>query len=412
MNDSNVKPKKTKWFWKTILVLFVLFVLYLCLLIGIQIIFPVTFSIFNKPTPIELELIFYYDNDPEIAFSPFGALSDFNLTEASDIQELKTGIVSLEKAIIMTISQSQYSHELLVLDSLSVLSSYDLAENKRDNLIDFGHGSILNAAIDNSNKIVMMVYEEQGKGVLYKEIWELGSLRRIRYHYNLHVHWEEFYLLPTGDYSVAYNYDYPSTFFIDALKRNNLIQNDIYLAEDKDKLSPISSMAGDQYGDYLAVAFQNGKVIIGNIEEGDFLDDGLKMDDFFIENSVNVTQDFFFSYNNQYLVWLTENEVAVWLLEEQKANLILIEEVSGGNVAAVDRSGRWLVIGTENSLIFYDLEERYTRYKENGELPIVEPDRIIETSNSVRSIFFSLDNTMLIWGDDEGQVHVWGAIEE
>lgn len=409
MIDMNIKPKKMKWFW---IILLVLFVLYICVLSWVQIIIPLAYRIFNKPTRIELEQIYYYDNDPEIAFSPLGDLSDMRLSEASEIQELKTIIFSPEKATIMSISQSQYSHELLVLDSSSVFSSYDLYENKQDIQINFGHDSILNAAIDNSNKIVMMVYEDQESGLLYKEVWELGSLRKIKYNNNLHLQWEEFYLVPTGDYSIAYDYDYPSTFFIDALKRNDLIQNDIYLAEENDKLSSISSMAGDQYGDYLAVAFQNGKVIIGNIEEGDFLDNGMKMDDYFTENSVKVTRDLFFSYNNQYLVWLTEDEVAVWLFDEQNVVLILREKVSGGNVASVDRSGRWLMIGTEDSLIFYDLEDQYASYLASDDVPNSEPERIIETSNSVRSIFISLDNTMLFWGDDKGQLHIWGAIKE
>lgn len=214
---------------------------------------------------------------------------------------------------------------------------------------------------------------------------------------------------PSGTYTIKlFNNDDYTTLLYSSHEPSLIKQPDLSLATQKDHLSKINSVAGDQYGEYLAVAFENGKVIIGNIEWGDFLYGGLIIDDLYKAETVNITRDFFFSYDNQYLVWLTEDRISVWHINVNKARLILNETVTNGNVAAVDRSGKWLALGTDESLIFYNLEDLYGKYMEAGKLQTALPDRVIEINTSVQSIFFSWDNTMLFWGDNEGRVHIWG----
>lgn len=341
------------------------------------------------------------------------ALQNIEDTDITTLKELAIYQVSDERVPILDIAQSIETGNITSIDQNAVLYSIDLDKENTDILFDFHHPELTNAFIDNEGSIVLILYKDNSGQYIAYEIRDIQNGQKIEGYTNVHGSWTRMVLDPSGAYSFSYETEKSLTIIVSPINPVYHVDGpDLYLATDKDQLSSISDIAGDQYGDYLAVAFQNGKIIIGNIEWGDFLDGGLKINDLFVENSIKGSRDLFFSYNNQYLVWLTEDEVAVWLLHEQTAKLNLREKISDGNVAAIDQYGHWLVIGTDNSLIFYDLEEQFTSYAENGELPISLPTRIVETSNSVRSIIFSMDNTMLIWGDDEGQIHIWGAIEE
>jgi hypothetical protein len=175
-------------------------------------------------------------------------------------------------------------------------------------------------------------------------------------------------------------------------------------------LPDISAVAGEYFGDYVAVAFETGQINIGTLITGDF-SFGLEIDDVEAEDQKIITRDFRFSLNNEYLIWLTANELIVWCNggNNNQLDFFLREPLMGGNVVAVDRAGRWLVVGGETGLKFFDLKAAYAQFEEAERVLPVTPIEEFETDSAVTSLYFSRDNRLLIWGDAEGNVHLWGV---
>ncbi len=70
--------------------------------------------------------------------------------------------------------------------------------------------------------------------------------------------------------------------------------------------------------------------------------------------------------------------------------------LNGGELLAFDRTGEILVVAAGEKLIFFDLK----RNKQVAEYAL---------ETEVTSLYFSRDNRLLIWGDADGNVHLWGV---
>ena len=334
---------------------------------------------------------------------------DFSRDKLIDLQSLKTKSLSMNGVSILDITQNPESGRYLAISDTSELFSFTLEESSIESVLNFGHQDLLSAMFTNNSELMLLQYIDGGNVSLSYEIRDVVLGDKIEGYSNEISNFSQIFIDPSGTYVIQLSdEDNYTTLIYTSLKQRLLVQPDLHLASEKDNLSLISSVSGDQYGEYLAVAFTNGKVIIGNIEWGDFLNGGLIINDLYNKTSIFNTQSLTFSYDNQYLVWLTENRIFVWKINKNKSMLILNEDIVNGNCTAVDRSGKWLAVGTENSIVFFDLENQYDNYIIAGEAQATSPVRVFNLDSSAKSIFFSLDNTMLIWGDNEGKVHVWG----
>lgn len=107
------------------------------------------------------------------------------------------------------------------------------------------------------------------------------------------------------------------------------------------------------------------------------------------------TRDLDIDPHNRWLAVLTDQNLAVWNMNQfffpEKFQISL----SGQNTMSFSRSGSYLAVGGDDGLKFYEPEKGST------------PSLFIK-GVQVTAIYFSRDNGLLIWGDKEGKIHIWG----
>lgn len=106
-------------------------------------------------------------------------------------------------------------------------------------------------------------------------------------------------------------------------------------------------------------------------------------------------RDLKFAPQNRWLAALTDYSLTIWDLTDAFAAPKVSEKSPSPNtVMTFSRSGHTLIVGGQNGLRFYD-------YLWGN--PAVF---FIETA-SVTALYVSQDNQLLIWGDDDGNIHLW-----
>jgi WD40 repeat protein len=107
-------------------------------------------------------------------------------------------------------------------------------------------------------------------------------------------------------------------------------------------------------------------------------------------------KDLQFNATRTRLAWLTGERVVVIQLQNLLFRIGLDISLNGGELLAFDRTGEILVVAAGEKLIFFDMK----RNKQVAEYAL---------ETEVTSLHFSRDNRLLIWGDADGNVHLWGV---
>lgn len=204
-----------------------------------------------------------------------------------------------------------------------------------------------------------------------------------------------FYLDPTGRIVVDYAYD--------GMKitdwENNYGYGVASFEETTDPYPNIEKITIDSRGEYLAIAYDTGQVVIGNIEKGNYLV-GNNKDYQLAPNSVIIdVVDMEFDPSRKFIAWMTDNELLLINLQRLIFPTVVRSQISQGKTLSFDRSGRLLVAGLSNSIVFYDTTKGKEIYQ-------------IDVSAPITSIFFSRDGRVLIWGNAVGQIGFLGIPEE
>jgi WD40 repeat protein len=97
----------------------------------------------------------------------------------------------------------------------------------------------------------------------------------------------------------------------------------------------------------------------------------------------------------RWLAALTDQEMAVWDMQRLLFARQLSLSVSDGTDIAFDQEGKLLALGTKRGITIYDVEQA----KQVAEFNVGE----------VTAIYFTRDNRLLVWGDSEGNLHLWGV---
>lgn len=105
------------------------------------------------------------------------------------------------------------------------------------------------------------------------------------------------------------------------------------------------------------------------------------------------TKALIFAPTNSWLAALTNRELAVWNLDQPFFSRHFSLTIKDGYTTSFDRTGDILALGTAKGITFFDVK---TGQK------ITDFD-----IGTVTALYFSRDNRILIWGDLQGNIHLW-----
>ena len=199
-------------------------------------------------------------------------------------------------------------------------------------------------------------------------------------------------LNPAGEWSLLYS-EYNIT--VQALTGQGGDQAFQINAPDDEYWWHIGKVAFDEVHQRFAIVYQEGRIelrllgesTIGGLSVGDpIVSDGTR-------NEMKPVTHATFDPSGRRLAVVRNNELAIWNLEGE-IQYALVSDAQGVITVTFDRSGQLLIVAATDLVTMWDVEERVVVAQ-------------IETPN-VSTLSISQDNRLLLWGDSEGKVHVWG----
>lgn len=174
----------------------------------------------------------------------------------------------------------------------------------------------------------------------------------------------------------------------------------------EDNTSIMQRITVDSSDMYIAYMFDNGVICvkelshwtgidINNWKEIDYPSVPYDVIRYRLSGGNANSKDLIIASTRTWLSALTDKELAMWdlrrLIFARKLNI----PVTDGNVIAFDRAGKLLALGTKRGITTYDTEQG----KQIAEFNVGE----------VTALYFTRDNRLLVWGDAEGNIHLWGV---
>jgi len=164
----------------------------------------------------------------------------------------------------------------------------------------------------------------------------------------------------------------------------------------------ITRLAIDFHGDYFAFADDGGHIQVVDIRVYKQNADRVPVNDSFEINSKKLTGDktapkiidLELDDTHSWLGWLTDQSVFLWSFQNYLSPLKFSADIDDGNAISFDRTGNILAVATQTGIEIFNTEtgKRIATY------PV----------GDITAIYFSRDNRLLIWGDSNGGIHVWG----
>ncbi len=166
----------------------------------------------------------------------------------------------------------------------------------------------------------------------------------------------------------------------------------------------IIRLAIDPLGDYLAVADDAGNIQVGDISA--HKQPILKEEFYGFSHEVNyrlsnlsaekiTTVDLKFDETHSWLAWLNDKDIVMWSLRNYVFPLHFRTELKDGNAICFDRTGQILTVATQNGIKIFEVGKK----KQIAEYAVGE----------VTALYFSNDNRLFVWGDSDGNIHLWGV---
>jgi WD40 repeat protein len=147
---------------------------------------------------------------------------------------------------------------------------------------------------------------------------------------------------------------------------------------------------------YAAVAFEQGNIRVYRLI-GDSAFDLFYRVELGERNGKHegATRSLAFDATRSWLAILREGNLSIWDLRLGRNQLYLSMPSRTGKLLTYDPLGTFLLIGTEDTLNILDLHSKMIleQYPTTG----------------LSSLAFSPDGRMVIWGDEQGMIHLWGA---
>jgi WD40 repeat protein len=323
--------------------------------------------------------------------------SPISVDQLKSIEERFLLSVSSIDDPILAVSQ-RMNGNILTIDSEGWLTEWCWEEGTgwrvcQQSDMKYARSGWVNFSDDGSFVVLPKGYD--GEDVSGYAIWSTQYNEIVREDPDTQFDWyytSGFYLSQNGNIIVDYG---AGTLFYVSNWADRISYADDLFNFVKEEYPVIGRVVIDPDEEFLAIAFEKGQISIGDIEEGNYLGNSRQ---YYLleEGETTEIKDLQFNSTRTCLAWLSGERLVVIRLQNMLFKISLDVTIDDGRLLAFDRTGRILVVATGDSLLFFDV-------KKNKQIAEYSVD--IE----ITSLFFSQDNRLLIWGDAEGNVHLWGV---
>lgn len=314
-----------------------------------------------------------------------------------DITIMEIGEYPTHSSSILGIGQMENTPEFISVGGDGVIVVQGFPEMEIIQKIELGYQQLTDQVYfyDNHQKVLFTGEDSAGNwaaiqyDLLTKEIID----RREIYFLDTGELRDEYYMDPTGTFLFK---NFTRSCLIIDIKRGTALGGPLCYLEYSKRFNEhpgIFDVRMDDHGDYTATLVKNGDIVICPLSEtatgGDII----------TENSFGEDEEhrqILFSPTRTHFTWLTSEKLIIWKLGITKTTQLLEFPIDDGQMIAFDRTGEVLFIGTTSGLKLLDIDS----LEIIGEYP---------TGVEVTSLFISRDNRLLVWGDTEGNLHIWGV---
>ncbi len=159
----------------------------------------------------------------------------------------------------------------------------------------------------------------------------------------------------------------------------------------------ILRMTMDNSGKYLAYALADGTVAIREASRFLGFEDGVLKGKYYRyanDEDAKVIADLEFDNTRRWLALLSNKELTIWDLTAYFSPEIKVS-VKSGNSIAFDHNGKIAIVGTDNGMLLINL---------------ITGQKIAEYDvGKVTALYFTRDNRLLVWCDENAGIHLWGV---
>jgi WD40 repeat protein len=198
---------------------------------------------------------------------------------------------------------------------------------------------------------------------------------------------------PRGEWTLIYGLRFIKYVNLNT-KESSSITYGTQIGED---LKLIGNVAFDYQGRRIAIAYQEGGVVIQKFPSSDFDLFSTTLQESQNSNVHLPVAALSFSPNNKWLARIYQSRVTVWNVEEQQQGVFINEIIPDVNKLSFDPSSNLLFVATSSEIAVLNLKsgKKMTTYN--------TPD--------ITSMTISKDGRLVIWGDQHGKVHFLGFPE-
>jgi len=363
---------------------------------------------------------------PELApSSPFTqAMLELTPTSIQNAAEISTIQSSGTPDEIVALYQAMDNLDLLVVHESGLFHRWDLETKSLEAEYDFlaGRRTGVNFNFDGS-QVITPGKLVSGDSLYGYSLWDVNTGEMLDCkgdHCFNPIPFEQssaesgLALSPNGDWIVDYGGAFVSG---DTRHRNMNLGGVIYVDTDSFdmKYFTIDQIAFDISGVYLAVAIEEGILKVYDIDD-QFLPRGESkpLDEYeydyrdtdterkfarqygrYDDENPMYTSDLAIDDTRTWLARLTDEELIIYDLRKRFFPRHLKVPISNGNLLAFNHSGNLLTVATDEELIMFDLAKRKQVASFN--------------TGEATAIFFTHDDRLLTWGDENGVIHIWGV---
>jgi WD40 repeat protein len=351
-------------------------------------------------------------------------------TNISNAQEVSTIQSSIKPDEIVALHQSMDDMELLVVHESGLFHRWDLETQALEAEYDFFAGRRTGVNFNADGSLVITPGKLVSEELLYGySVWDVNTsemldCKGVHCSDNLREYDEQFAdaglaLSPNGKWVIEYRGSFASGY---PTHLNTNYGGTIYVETDSFdfKYYTIDQIAFDRSGVYLAVAIEEGILIVFDIEyeflspadkrtlieEGKIPDEIISDDTFssmpkerqygrYDDENPMYTADLAIDDTRTWLARLTDKELVIYDLRRMIFPRHMKIPISNGNLLAFNHSGNLLAVATDDEILMFDVAKR-------------EQVASFDTGEAT-ALFFTHDDRLLTWGDKDGMIHIWGV---
>jgi hypothetical protein len=333
--------------------------------------------------------------EPEIGAAQFSGYFPLDVVRQDGQMIIELGQIPAHISPVIGVGQKKSEMELISVSQGGEIGFLSFPEMAVSQTINLGYQTIFNPVHFYADHQKLFITAEKGSGARTVAKYDFDRQELIEL-YVVNISAQHIYSIDSnGDYIIR---KFRDGILIYDEKRGATTGGSICLKKYRTEIDAQDSLETiqvtiDDRGDYVSILMEYGDIVICPLSET------ATGSDIITGNSLGKDEEnrqMLFSPTRAHFAWLTDEKLVLWRLGWTKTEQVLELPIEGGHVMAFDRTGEVLFIGSDAGLLVLDVRT----------LEIVDVYSLI---GSMTSVFITWDNRLLIWGDADGNVHLWGV---